>query len=230
MLCWGPEFVHRYKSVSPKPTYHITGSPIIDEFTQQIEAQNRVRDKKQHVLMVTQPISQYIKKTEYFELIEVAKTILLEREDVQIIVRKHPVDHDDGFEELSSAFAGKVLFMNSPDYSLAEVLSKASCAIGFFSTVISEAAACGVIPITLQNSNTQSVYPYPEKRGVAILSSNKQDTIEKALDVLENREKYKPLEADMNKFSQDFFGPKDGKSLERIISIIKHVTSKRVNI
>jgi hypothetical protein len=177
--------------------------------------------------MVTQPISQYIKKTEYFELIEVAKTILLEREDVQVIVRKHPVDHDDGFEELSNAFAGKVLFMNSPDYSLAEVLSKASCAIGFFSTVISEAAACGVIPIMLQSSNAQSVYPHPEKRGAAILSSNRLDTIKKALDIFDNREKYRSLEADMKSFSQDFFGPNDGKAQERTVSIIKHIASNR---
>jgi hypothetical protein len=220
MLCWSEDFVERYRQVSPSPKYKVVGSPTVDEFVQLKQATNNDYRK---ILFITQPVSRYISKADYQLLIDVARELLITSAECSLIIRHHPVDTHEGFDKLSDLFPGRIKKMNSPDYSLAKTLTESACAVGFFSTAISEAAACGVIPIIVQTRESQSVYPFPEKHNSAIVTSNGKEATQEVLNVLEKPQEYEAMKEAMKQFSYRFFGPADGKSMQRTVAEIERL-------
>jgi glycosyltransferase involved in cell wall biosynthesis len=220
MLCWSEDFVERYRQVSPLPEYKVVGSPTIDEF---IQLKQTAKSDPQTVLFITQPVSQYISEADYQLLLNVARELLMTSAECSLIVRHHPVDKHEGFDKLIDMFPGRVKKMNSPDYSLARTLAESDCAAGFFSTAISEAAACGVIPIIVQTRKSQSVYPFPEKHNAAIVTSDADEATQELLNVLEKPQEYDAMKLAMKQFSSRFFGPADGKAMQRTVFELKRL-------
>lgn len=220
MLCWSEDFVERYRQVSPSPEYKVVGSPTVDEFIQLKQATNNDSRK---ILFITQPVSRYISKADYQLLIDVARELLITSAECSLIIRHHPVDTHEGFDQLSDMFPGRIKKMNSPDYSLAKTLTESACAVGFFSTAISEAAACGVIPIIVQTRKSQSVYPFPEKHNAAIVTSNAKESTQEVLNVLEKPQEYEAMKVAMKQFSYRFFGPADGKAMQRTVAELERL-------
>lgn len=223
MLCWSEDFVERYRQVSPLPEYKVVGSPTIDEF---VQMKQMTPHDSQKILFITQPVSQHITESDYQLLISVARELLASSQEFSLVVRQHPVDKHEGFDKLAAIFPGRVKKMNSPLFSLAMTLAESKCAIGFFSTAISEAAACGVIPIILQTRSSQSVYPFPEKHNAAIVSSDVEKTTQEVLNIFRNPHDYEAMSMAMQKFSRRFFGPADGKALHRTVSEVERLASK----
>lgn len=220
MLCWSEDFVERYKDVSPLPNYYVVGSPVLDEYVNfQKGADRHIRN----VLFITQPVSQHITESDYHDLIWVAKKLLKESARVKLIIRKHPVDQHEGFDLLCRTYPDRVKQMNSPEHSLAEALSESASTVGFFSTALSESAACGVIPIILRTKDSQSVYPFPEKHNAAIVKTELASVVQEVLSVTHSPDKYKSMKLSMREFSQRFFGPADGQALHRIVSVIEDI-------
>ncbi|WP_296590717.1 hypothetical protein [Methylophaga sp.] len=215
MLCWSEDFVQRYRAVSPEATYKVVGSPLIDEF---VKLKQKNTDEQKCVLIITQPVSKHLTTSDYLQLISVAKKLLDNCEHAEIVVRRHPADKHNGFLILAEQYVGRISLMEEPKHSLADAFSHSICALGFFSTALSEAAACDVIPVILQTRESQSVYPFPEKHNAAILTKNADEAVGCLNHIVTQPEDFVATRQSMRAFSIRFFGPSDGNSLLRIMS------------
>lgn len=219
MLCWSNDFVERYQSVSPKPAYHEIGSPLLDEF-HRLNERRVTTTKPNRVVIYTQPVSKHISEQDYLLLVKFAEDLLKRDERIDIIVRKHPVDKHPGFDDLQQKYPHRISPMNAPEFSLAATLINTQSAVGFFSTTLSEAAACGVIPVILQLDKSHSVYPFPEKHGAAIVVDSAEAAIDKVLQIQQQPEQFDSVRQKMQIFSQRFLGPNDGQSMQRLVGVI----------
>ncbi len=219
MLCWSNDFVERYQSVSPKPAYNVIGSPLLDEF-HQLNERGVPTTKPNRIVIYTQPVSKHISEQDYLLLVKFAEDLLKRDERIDIIVRKHPVDKHSGFDDLQQKYPHRISPMNAPEFSLAATLINTQSAVGFFSTTLSEAAACGVIPVILQLDTSHSVYPFPEKHGAAIVVVSAQAAVDKVLQIQQQPEQFDSVRQKMQIFSQRFLGPNDGQSMQRLVGVI----------
>ena len=217
MLCWGEGFVERYKIHSPHSDYLVTGSPFLDE------VMGEERKKMNIICVFTQPISTHINKQDYKLLAELTECLIHDIPNVRILVRKHPVDEAKGFDVLSSQYPSHIKMMSYFDSSLQDVLQQSSIAIGFFSTTLSEAAACGVVPVILHLKDQHSVFPFPERYGAAILADDVEEARHLIMDLLEQPELVTEIRENMRFFARKFFGPQDGLAMERIVNAIRRL-------
>lgn len=216
MLCWGEAFVERYQQHSPAPEYVVTGSLLFNK-TNQVDT-NKQQAKK--LTVFTQPISLHISESDYQQLVNVVTLVINQLPTIEILIRKHPVDHFTAFDHLAKLHPTRIFMANSHDVSLENVLNQSKAAIGFFSTTLSEAAAFGVIPIILKLKNQHSVFPFPEKYGAAIVVKNEQEALDVVDDIVHNPKIFDEVLLKMQNFANLFFGPRDGSALENIINII----------
>lgn len=220
MLCWGEGFVDHYKKHSPQPIYEVTGSPLI----KQLSAFGVKRKGMNFSIgLFTQPVSKHISKENYLALIDLCSQLIKQLPDVSLVVRKHPLDESTLFNEFSKQHATQVSLMPSKDYSLAEVMCKIDCAIGFYSTTLSEAAACDVIPIILKLKSQHSVFPYPEKYGAAITVQSSSEACKLIADIQRKPQQFEQLKKDMNIFSEKFFAPSIEEPLQEIVNSIESI-------
>jgi hypothetical protein len=224
MFCWGKGFVERYKSVSPAPIYHITGSSEMDHTATKV-----TRNGKSNpfvVGIVTQPVSTKISNEDYKLLVDLVTELILKEIDLKIVIRLHPIDKSTLLLELAEKYPEKVFLMNGPEYSLTQLFSATDCIVSFFSTVISESIAAGVIPVLLQFRPEQSVFPFPEKFGAAVTVNTIEQCRHSLNNLRDNPSAYKNVRKNMNNFSREFFYQADGKALSRQCLLIQQLIER----
>lgn len=226
MLCWGEGFVKRFQRYSPDSQYVITGSPLMDNISN-IDDLDNLRCRT--VVFFTQPVSTYISVDDYMQLIELAKRLLSKYEDINILVRKHPVDQRMDFDELVCEYNQRMKMMNIESATLAEVLCQSDIAVGFYSTTLSEAAAYGVIPVILKLSDQHSVFPYPEKYGAAVETSGIDMAEAWIAKIVYHPESVIEIKKNMNDFASEYFGPRDGLAMDRIVKSIKKTIEENIS-
>lgn len=225
MLCWGPAFADRLKEYSPLPEYIVTGSPLLDHRDELVHKYEL--SKAGTISFFTQPISMHIGADNYDQLVHLAKDILHMEKQVQLQVRKHPADNAFGFDELAQEFPRRINIVDNETSSLAETLASSCAAIGFYSTTLSEAAAYGVVPIILKLQEGYSVFPYPEKYGAAVVVDNNDEALKWVARILHRPDTLKVIREKMLAFTEDFFGPRDGLAMQRIVeSVMESAYSK----
>ncbi len=226
MLCWGAGFVERFKKYSPGPEYVITGSPVLD-YAQMVEQE--LSGSRGHTISIfTQPVSTHISSNDYQQLVELAEKMIRQDAKINLVIRKHPTDIAQSFDALMNAYPARIKMMNTETHSLAEVLHSSIGAVGFFSTTLSEAAAYGVVPIILKLKEQHSVFPYPEKHGASIVTSNINEATEWVLKIMYQPETLNDVRKSMKNFSKEYFGPQDGLAVKRILECIRKASKENV--
>lgn len=215
MLCWGEGFVERFSSCSPDPEYLVTGNPVLDN---KFVLKSSNKKHKKCLGLFTQPISQNITDIDYLVLVKLAN--LLIDNQIKLVIRKHPSDDSREFDNLATKYPSIVTVMSSDQYTLEEVFEFIDGAIGFYSTTLSEAAAYGVVPIMIKIKDQYSVFPYPEKYGAAILTESENQAFDYAVSLVKEPDRFAPTRERMKIFANYFFGPQDGKALDRILKCI----------
>lgn len=217
MLCWGEAFKKHYQQYSPMPEYIVTGSPLMNDLKVTIQSQTDNHFDK--ITILTQPLNVYINEHEYQELVRLAEK-LATTPHLKVIVRKHPVDKSTVFETLAQKYPS-IQLMPHTRYSLAEVLSQSLCTVGFYSTTLSESAACGVIPIMIKLKDEYSVFPHPERHQAALVASNMNEAYALILDIVRTPHNFMALKENMRLFSEKFFGDHSNQAMDSILTIIK---------
>ena len=220
MLCWGEGFVQHYKKYSPDPVYEVTGTPLFNDLKKKGQTK-----KKFTIAIFTQPISKHISEQEYAALTNICTTVLKNLPDAKVIVRKHPVDSSTVFDLLSLQHPELVKLMPATEYTLTEVMNEVVCAVGFYSTTLSEAAACNVIPIIMKMREQHSMFPFPEEYGAAIIADGENATFDIISNIMKNPKKFLETREKMKSFSNHFFGINDGQSLQRVVESILRSTN-----
>ncbi|NOQ81325.1 MAG: glycosyltransferase [Methylophaga sp.] len=227
MISWGDGFIDRYKSVSPKVNHIACGSPVMDEMVNFKPI--KVKCDNKNLVIFTQPVcTGFVSEQDYLILVMLAEHFVKYTDNINILIRMHPADNNPAFHDFADRHTTRVKLVNSPFYSLADVMGSAESAISFASTTLSEAAACGVIPIILKTSEQDGFFPFPEKYGAAIVVQSLDSAIKKINEVMQYPDRFREIRINMRRFSEQFFGPRDGKSKERIIRLIREIANKGV--
>lgn len=218
MLCWGKGFVEHYQKHSPIPVYEVTGSPLVNELA---KFKSDDEEEDSFVGIFTQPINQHITKENYQTLVSLCAELIQQMPTLKVIVRKHPADQLLLFEKLTKKNPKQIKLMSSPDYSLVHVMSKIQCAVSFFSTSLSEAAACGVIPVVFKLDGQPSVFPYPEQYGAAFTVHNISNACTTIYNVMHKPETVKEVRKNMRTFAKLYFDTDIKDPLQKVIESIK---------
>jgi hypothetical protein len=226
MLCWGRGFVERFKSCSPDPQYVITGNPVLDGFDRGASA---TADRPSCLAVFSQPVTTGgISDDDYEVLVSVVEEFIKQNNKIRVVVRKHPADKSLAFDQLIPRYPDQLCMMNIETHGLSEVLQRCSVALGFYSTTLSEAVAAGVVPVILQLHGAHSVFPYPERHAAAIVTEAPEEALSCLLKLFHTPGALDGMRGNMRDFSEEFFGPQDGMSMQRIVDCIMEA-SKRVN-
>ena len=224
MLNWGDGFSKRYGSVSPSAKQIVCGCPLLDDVIEQIDI-----DKSQkNVIIFTQPVVEgVLLKSDYLKLVQLAERLLNLDEDINLLVRMHPADTRKDFFDIVSNSGGRVQFLNAPEYTLSEVMSRGICAVSFSSTTLSESAASGVIPILIKLEYQEKMFPFPEDYGAVVVV----DSVAAATGVIEKittyPEEWVQIRESMKEFGENFFGPRDRMALSRVTQFIRTTAKGR---
>lgn len=214
MLCWGEGFARRYRQYTPEAEYVITGSPLV------AASADRVAFNAGRVTcaIFTQPINKHINETHYEALTGLATRLLARYDGMRILVRKHPVDKCLSLDALAERYPDKVTLADYRTWPLQRVMESADIAAGFYSTTLSESAACGVIPFILKLDDAHSVFPFPEQYGAAIEVPDVDAAMVWVDKLLNDPAEQTAIRQNMACFASEFFGPQDGKAIERTVN------------
>ena len=223
MLCWGEGFVERYKRFTPQAEYVVTGSLLTDD----VSDMKTIDRHHPTCCIFTQPISKHIAREDYEELVATGKKLLNCYPKMHLLIRKHPVDQSTLMDDIVREYPDRVTMADTHTYTLKAVMQVADIGLGFYSTTLSESAACGVIPVIFKLKESHSVFPYPEECGAAIEVSSADSAIEAIGRLLGDSALERSMRSNMRNFSQKYFGPADGRAkqrtIENILSVANHV-------
>jgi UDP-N-acetylglucosamine 2-epimerase len=219
MLMWGDGFIERLKRYSPAPSYVVTGSHILELQSKEVESDylriKKIIGGRQLVTLVTQPICATICEQDYMYLVNCVKYFLDHSKEYFVIVRKHPADQSNIFSVLSKKNTKNLLITDSQEMHILSILKSSKYIIGFYSTMLSEAVAVGVLPIVLPLRNSDSIFPAPENEGAGIKVINVDDLDNEINSVLSANISNLYFDG-MKKFRKKYFYKMDGMSAQRI--------------
>jgi hypothetical protein len=224
MLMWGAGFAERIRPFSPASRYVVTGSPLFDaaEPARGDAKLSAFAGDSPVVTIITQPVSENILEADYRALVEVALRLMSETPDVRVLVRLHPMDRSPAFASVAGDSPDRVKVTRAADHSLRAVLDASALVLGLFSTVLSEAAALGTLPIVLRLGARHRIFPAPEDEGAAVLAESFEAATAAAKILARDAEARARYAAPMRDFARRYFGPCDGRAVARICHHISH--------
>ncbi|UCH49809.1 MAG: hypothetical protein JSU95_08640 [Betaproteobacteria bacterium] len=218
VLMWGEGFIERLRRTSPGCKYIVTGAPLMD---------GAIGHSGDNVLplhfragpvvtIISQPQGLNISRQDYETIVNIADRVLHATPNLNVLVRMHPVDSAEDFGELAERWNGRLQVTRAQDYPLAAVLAVSTIVVGLYSTVLSEAVAFGVLPVVIRLRPGHRVFPSPEESGAAVLASSPDDAVSAICELAIDRTKRELYADKMADFTRAYFGPMDGRAVERI--------------
>ena len=177
---------------------------------------------KPMVTIISQPEGANISRDDYETVVNVADRVLRLTENVNVLVRMHPVDTAEDFQDFEKRWPGRALVTNSQDYPLAAVLAASTVVVGLYSTVLSEAVAFGVLPVVIRLGPRHRIFPSPEESGAAVLATSFDEAVVAICDLVLDPEKRATYADRMADFARAYFGPMDGRAMERTVMHIEN--------
>ena len=173
------------------------------------------------VTVISQPQGANISQHDYTTVVIVVDRVLRSTQNVNVLVRMHPSDTAKDFRELEKRWKGRVRVTRSQDYPLAAVLAASTLVVGLYSTVLSEAVAFGVLPVVIRLGPQHRIFPSPEESGAAVLATNSDEAVGAISELAHDSEKRASYAVQMADFARAYFGPMDGRAVERIAQHIE---------
>lgn len=224
MLMWGAGFVDRLRETSPDCQYVVTGSPLMDRFAQCNGSAEEpfFSDGGDVVAVISQPECANIYRQDYEMLVTVIDRVLSSADTVHVLVRLHPADQASDFNKLAAKWPQRLRVTSASDYPLEKVIGGSVLVVGLYSTVLSEAAAAGILPVVLRLGERHRIFPSPEDEGAAALATTADQAVSLISSLATNASARKEYKAGMHRFAIKYFGPMDGRATERIASLIEN--------
>lgn len=223
MLMWGDGFVERLRRTSPDCEYIVTGSSLMDKFAgSPLRSDHELfTDDRPVVTVISQPECVNITRQDYETLVAIVDRVLQENEDVRVLVRLHPADEALDFDHLTGRWPGRLRVTAAEDFPLDVVIGGSALVVGLYSTVLSEAAAAGVLPVVLRLGVRHRVFPCPEEEGAAVLVTETEEAVAAIGTLASDASARKRYDEGMKAFARKYFGPMDGGAIERIAGNIE---------
>ena len=224
MLMWGDGFVERLKSVSPDCRYIVTGSPLMDKVMQfgLSKRPGLFADDKPMISVISQPECANISRRDYAALVAIIDRVLRSSVDINVLVRLHPADKASDFGELAKQWPGRMRVTTARELPLDTVIAESVLVTGLYSTVLSEAAASGVLPVVIRLGERHEVFPSPEEQGAAALASTPDEAVAIICRLAADSDARSGYKDRMSAFARRYFGPMDGGAVVRIAAHIEN--------
>jgi hypothetical protein len=223
MLMWGNGFVDRLRDVSPGCDYIVTGSPLMDKFAHESWRTDAPMFVNSNIVVavISQPECANITRGDYETLVKIVDRLLKSNNCVNVLVRVHPADKATDFIRLAERWPNRLRVTTPGDFPLETVIGNSTLVVGLYSTVLSEAAAAGVLPVVLRLGERHCIFPSPENEGAAVLATTLEDAVARISLLATDESARKAYEPGMRAFAKKYFGPMDGKAIDRIVGHIE---------
>jgi hypothetical protein len=227
MLMWGEGFVDRLRHASPDCRYIVTGSPLMDKMKQSgISTFPRLFAADKPVIsVISQPECVSISRQDYEALVAIVDRVLTLNVDLNVLVRLHPADKASDFDQLAKRWPGRVRVTGVQELALENVIGESVLVAGLYSTVLSEAAASGVLPVVIRLGERHAIFPSPEEQGAAALATTPDEAVETICRLAADTDARSRYKDGMNAFARRYFGPMDGGAVVRIAAHIENAVS-----
>jgi hypothetical protein len=224
MLMWGEGFVDRLKDVSPDCRYFVTGSPLMDKVMQSgISRRSKLfAEDKPIISVISQPECASISRQDYAALVEIIDRVLRANVDINVLVRLHPADKASDFERLAKQWPGRLRVTTARELPLETVIGESVLVVGLYSTVLSEAAASGVLPVVIRLGDRHAIFPSPEEQGAAAFASTPDEAVATICRLAADAQARSGYKDRMSAFARRYFGPMDGGAVTRIAAHIEN--------
>ena len=152
MLMWGEGFVRRLQGASPDCAYVVTGSPLMDRLAEHASspASRFFPGDGPIVTVVSQPECASISRHDYATLTAIVERVLGANPELRVLVRMHPADEAIDFDRLAEQWPARLRVTSAREFPLDAVIRASVLVVGLYSTVLSEAAAAGVLPVVVR--------------------------------------------------------------------------------
>jgi UDP-N-acetylglucosamine 2-epimerase len=197
--------------ISPEDI-EITGSPYYDNLAN-INIQSKSGKPYKTLLFATQPTNIKVN----LKIVDKIGTFMNKSEEFKLIIKPHPLENKDIYQDFSKKFPNKVFIKDIND-DITKLLINSDILLLESSTVGLEAALLEKPIIGINFNNNKSVYI---SGNVAVEVTNIRDLINSIIEIANNEELNKKLSEARSKFVYEQTYLKDGKSSERIAKIIK---------
>ena len=225
MLMWGDGFVERLRGPSPDCQYVVTGSPLMDKLARgQSQSSHKLfADGGPVVTVISQPECASISRQDYATLTAIVDRALRANQHLRVLVRLHPADKATDFDRLAKQWPAQLRVTASREFPLDAVIGASVLVVGLYSTVLSEAAAAGVLPVVVRLGARHRVFPSPEEEGAAVLVTTPDEAVGAINSLASDASARKRYEEAMMAFTRKYFGPADGRAIDRIAEQIEAV-------
>ena len=173
------------------------------------------------VTVISQPECANISRQDYEALVAVVDRVLKSNNDIRVLVRLHPADRARDFNRLAEQWPQRLRVTTSQDFPLDVVIGGSVLVVGLYSTVLSEAAAAGVLPVVLRLGERHRIFPSPEEEGAAVLVTTPDEAVARISMLASDVSGRKAYAAGMTAFAKKYFGPMDGGAIDRIVEHIE---------
>jgi hypothetical protein len=224
MLMWGEGFVDRIKRVSPDCRYIVTGSPLMDK-VMKIGLSKRLglfSEDKPMISVISQPECASISRQDYASLVAIIDRVLRSGVDINVLVRLHPADKATDFAQLANQWPDRMRVTTAQELPLDTVIGESVMVTGLYSTVLSEAAASGVLPVVIRLGERHVIFPSPEEQGAAALASSQDEAVAIICRLAADTAARSEYRDGMSAFARRYFGPMDGGAVARIAEHIEN--------
>jgi hypothetical protein len=224
MLMWGEGFVDRLKRASPDCRYIVTGSPLMDKMRQSGSSKfpRLFAADKSMISVISQPECANISRQDYAALVAIIERVLRSNIDLNVLVRLHPADKASDFDQLAKRWPGRVRVTSAQELALETVIGESVLVAGLYSTVLSEAAASGVLPVVIRLGERHTIFPSPEEQGAAALATTPDEAVAIICRLAEDTDARSGYTDGMSAFARRYFGPMDGGAVVRIAAHIEN--------
>jgi hypothetical protein len=218
MLMWGQGFIDRLKGVSPDCRYIVTGSPLMDKMVQSGNASSLklfAKDKPM-ISVISQPECASISRQDYAALVTIIDRVLRSNVELNVLVRLHPADKATDFDRLAKQWRGRMRVTTAQELPLETVIGASMLVTGLYSTVLSEAAAAGVLPVVIKLAERHAIFPSPEQQGSAACAATPDEAVAIICQLAADSGARAAYKDSMRAFARHYFGPMDGGAVARI--------------
>ena len=175
------------------------------------------------VTVVSQPECASISRHDYATLTAIVERVLGANPELRVLVRMHPADEAIDFDRLAEQWPARLRVTSAREFPLDAVIRASVLVVGLYSTVLSEAAAAGVLPVVVRLGARHRVFPSPEDEGAAVLVTAPDEAVDAISALALDTAARKHYAGAMMSFTRKYFGPADGRAVERIVQQIESV-------
>ena len=214
MLVWGDGFANDLRIYNPKQKFVTVGNFTVE--TQQSKNITQIKT----VALFFHGTGRMIPPKTLEDFLDFTKRLVKDFQNINIIIREHPVYKLDQKIKTELINSGNVVFMSGPEYSLESVMEKSDLNISVYSGTCLESISAGILPLMINITSCPNFFPDIAKLGAGIEVKSTDEALETIKRLIENPNIIQKFKEPMEKFRKEYFAFDKETSMKNIVKEI----------